>query len=907
MKSVNFVFALLIAVFAVHHAALAQQDTIGIRTILAKQAKFINNYPVEKVYLHLDKPYYAAGDTLWFKAYVTIDLHQPSILSKIVYVDLLSSTDSLVQSLRLPVINGFAQGNITLNPLYIRQGNYHIRAYTQWMRNFDPAYFFNKTIPIGNTDKLLSARAAFTASGKGNAVNARVVYKDADGNPYAGKKVSWRVETLEKDLGKGRGVTDQNGALQISIPPGKADDAGAATLITSIDADGKKPVSNSFQVRPAGRDNDVQFFPEGGRLIAGNTVKVAFKALRPDGLGTDVKGTVTDNEGKTCAMFTSQHLGMGVFAMVPENGKTYKAAVTFANGTQQTYPLPAVQQSGIGITIADNDAGNVNIKVSANQTFFDQNKGKVFYLIGKIGEAIGYAAQTALQTKDYTIAIPKAKLATGILQVTLFADNGQPLSERLVFVQNNDLLNLSARTDRTTYGKRQRVKFSIVSKNQAQPAEANLSVAVIDENKVPADETAEATILSSMLLTSDLKGYIEKPGYYFNRTDDKTASDLDVLMLTQGYRRFTYTDLLAGRLPQVRFPAEEGITVAGTLRTTNGLPFAKGNVRLTMPDRNFSLNAVTDIEGRFTFSKVPVIDSSKVVISARNNYHSNTLMIMVDNATIPGIIPGASSPDNVADIDSTFRIYLKNSKSQYYNSRLLKEVVITAKPVVKLPSHTDYPALAGLNPIADYLITGDRLTACPQVLSCLEGMAFGLTYRDNNFYVTRDYNQGNRTPAAIYLNGMPIDVNNLNGVNSADVASVEVFTKDDLGLVSRINNTNGVLVINTKSKEIKGGKKISLAELQDMLPRNDEVTISPQGYTIARQFYSPKYDPTKASTIGVDYRTTIYWNPQVRTDKTGAAAIEFFNADGTGSYRAVIEGMDAEGHIGRAVYRYKVE
>lgn len=915
MKILKFTFLTVLFSIVLLPAFAQQQDTIGIRSIIARQGKFAESYPVEKVYLHTDKSYYATGDTIWFKAYVTVDLHQPTILSKIVYVDIISNTDTLMQSLRLPVINGFAQGNIALDPAVFKQGNYRLRAYTNWMRNFDPAYFFSKNIPVANSDKQINVRAIFTAAGKGrgNGTEARLIYKDPEGNPYSNKKVSWYVETIEKSLGKGKGTTDQNGVFRISIPPAKSADDGPSTLVAAIDVDpdNKKPVTNSFTVQaPANKTNDVQFFPEGGKLIAGNDVRVAFKAIRPDGLGVEVKGAVTDNEGKAVTTFTSQHVGMGEFLLLSESGKSYKATVTFPDGSQQTYPLPAVEQSGIALAVNSSNPNMVGIRVLANQAYLDQNQGKLYYIIAKIGENVCYAAQTALRDKTYDVTIPKTKLTSGILQITLINDHGQPISERLSFIQNNDLLNLAVHTDRTSYGRRQKVQLNLAAKNQQQPAEANFSVAVIDENIAPSDESDEASILSYLLLSSDVKGYIEKPGYYFNHPTEKSKADLDLLMLTQGYRRFSYTDLVANRMPQLRYLPEQGIDVTGTLRTANGMPVNKGSVQLTIADRHYTRGTITDANGAFKFSNIPLIDSSKVVISARGNYHSNDMMLIIDGVTMPTTVANNTAPDMVADIDSTYRSYIKNSKQQYTNTHMLKEVVITAKPVVKLPSHADYPALSGLSPIPDHVIPADRLTGCNNVLICLQTAALGLTYRDDNFYVLRDYNAGKRTPVQIFVNGSPVDVSFLSSLAPSDVLSAEIFLKDDLGLVDRVYNSDGVLAINTKSAALKtmAKTKMSIEDLKNMLPRNDEVTITPQGYSIARQFYTPKYDAAKPVTVATDLRSTIYWNPQLKTDKTtGAATVEFYNADGRGNYRAIIEGMDAEGHLGRVVYRYKVE
>ena len=119
----KFVPVLLILIVATLNAA-AQQDSIGLTTIVAKTEKLSANHPFEKVYLHFDKPYYAIGDTIWFKAYLTIGpKHQPSGLSRIIYVDVINSQDSIVSSLKLPVLNAVGYGDITLSPALFKQGN----------------------------------------------------------------------------------------------------------------------------------------------------------------------------------------------------------------------------------------------------------------------------------------------------------------------------------------------------------------------------------------------------------------------------------------------------------------------------------------------------------------------------------------------------------------------------------------------------------------------------------------------------------------------------------------------------------------------------------------------------------------------------------------------------------------
>ncbi len=887
--------------------AYAQKDTVSLNTILSKTTKFSEGHPVEKVYLHFDKPYYAVGDTIWFKAYVTVGLHEPSALSKIVYVDIFTNRDSLMETLKLPVVNSVASGDITLTPLIYRQGNYHLRAYTNYMRNEGPDYFFNKNIAIGDLiENNVLTKASFSGGSKDNPskANAGIYYQDANGAPYANKKVSWHVEVDYETVAKGKGTTDQRGFLPVAIISKQGTSLTAGTLFTVITTNDKKAVTSTFPLRTATATPDVQFFPEGGELITGVRTKVAVKAVGANGLGINLKGTVTDNDGKTVAEFTAVHLGMGAFALQPEAGKTYRANLVFADGSKSTVNLPKVNPEGISITINNTDATNLLLRISTNDAFLKKNMNKSFYIIGRVGNLVCYAAQSSLQTLVYSAAIPKSKFPTGIVQLTLFLSDGKPVCERIAFIQHNDQLELALNSAKNNYTTREKVKINVSAKNKTQPSEASLSVAVIDESKIPFDENAETTILTNLLLTSDLKGYIEKPNYYFKKPDGQSAADLDLLMLTQGYRRFSYQAIIAGTYPEISFLPEAGIDITGTLRDLTGLPIARGVIKLQVPDRNFSSQAVTDANGIFIFPKVLVIDSSKVTLSAKGNSNSRNMMIMLNGTAAQAVNRNPQLPDEVLNIDSTLSTYLQNSKKQYFNGRTLKEVTVKGVVDVKKPSHLDYPALTGLSMMPDQVIAGDKLMQCAMFLTCLQGSLFGLTYVDNNLYVRRDYQAGNKTPVQAFVNGMPVDINYLNSLQASEIESVEVFLKDELSGINRTYNTNGVLVVNMKKVE---KKKISLKDLQDLLPQPSVVTFVPKGYTNSRVFYSPKYDVTKSTMQGLDYRTTIYWNPRVLTDEKGNASFEYYNSDGKGTYRVIAEGIDKDGNIGRFNYRYKVQ
>lgn len=914
-------FTFLLSLFLVAGlTAFSQTDSIPLVTIAEKTAQYNSSYPVEKVYLHFDKPYYAVGDTMWLKAYVTADSYGdlkqrvPSAISNVVYVDVIGK-DTIVQKLKLAVTKGVAFGNIAITKSLYRQGNYQIRAYTKWMRNFDVAYFFDKSVSIGDAiNKSVLTNISLTSSIQNNTakVMARVNYRNADGSPIASKKVSWKIQAKSDEvLSKGKATTDANGNIAVSFDTNKLTDLSSSDLITEIDANPKE-VTNQFSLKSAAAPMDVQFFPEGGDLIEGVAGKVAFKAIAPNGMGVDVKGTVVDNTGATVVTFSSQHLGMGTFNLTPAAGKTYKASVSFADGSKNTYELPKVSAQDITISIAAVSPQRITMNLLCNNAFLQKNKGKRFYIIAQNGQAIFYAAQTgSLDATTSPLSIPN-KLPSGVAKISVLSSNGEALSERLVFVNKpDDQLSLTLTTPKTLYTSRDKVVMNVSAKKLEKPAAADLSVTVIDETKVPFDESSETTILTHLLLTSDLKGYIEKPNYYFNNPSDKTNSDLDALMLTQGYSRIVYKDIAANKLPPgIKFQPEDGITISGSLRTSSGMPVNRGNVNFEIKDRRLSVNTQANTVGEFTFSKLYFPDSLQAVVSAKGNANSSNFMIILNSDSFQPVTASINAPAAFLNIDSAMRPYLLNSKKIADNSRVLAEVTIRGNvaPKIQRASHSDNSNLTGLSMIADHTIDGAMFSTCPTLTDCLQGLG-GLTIEQNAAYLRRNYTQGDTRPIAIYLNNVMIDFGGLRTIDPKTIESVEVFVNEGVSGINRMSGTSGVLVINSKKVErLKMSKDQISAVLDDLMPANSGVKIKPKGFSAARMFYSPRYEVSKDSAIGGDLRSTIYWNPRVNTDATtGAATFDFFNSDGKGSYRAIIEGFDADGNVGRAVYRYKVQ
>jgi hypothetical protein len=885
--------------------AFIKPDDELVTKIIAQLDKWRAEHPQEKVYLHFDKPYYAIGEDIWFKAYVTIGSeHKLSAYSQTLNVDLIDDNDSVKRSLKLPLTAGLAAGDFALADS-MAEGNYRIRAYTNWMRNEGEAYFFDKTITVVNgiSNKVFT-KTAYTYStlnGK-QKVTAVITYTDLNGIAYVNKPVSYEVEINGKSISKGKGITDDKGNLTASFTNNLPVSITSGHINTEVKLDDKRTVTKAIPIKTLSNKVDVQFFPESGNLINGVFEKVAFKAVGADGLGVDIKGFIADDQNNQISALGESHFGMGTVNFEPESGKTYKAHITYPDGSEYIFDLPKAVDNGYVLSINSMRDDKVYVSILPGKNSGSSTPSlSGLTLIAQAGGEICYAGKSKDGATSFSAAIDKNKFPSGIIQFTLFSATGDPLNERLIFVQNPDQLKLAVTTEKQSYKPREKVTINLNAKtSEDKPIVGSFSASVIDESKVTTDEANEISIFSTLLLTSDLRGYIEKPNYYFTNVSNETKANLDVLMLTQGYHRFEWKQLLVDKFTSIVFKPERSLEVTGHLKTFGGKPVPNGKVTLfSTSGGTFIIDTVADANGKFTFKDLVFRDSIKFVIQARTAKDRKNLDITLDNVTPQPVGPNKNVPDLQVNINDGASAYLLNSKKLYdeqvkygigNHTIVLKEVVIREK------RENPFKNSANLNGAgnADQTLTSKDLMYGGGMLSqVLQGRLNFVTFRNGIPYSTRSPN----TPMQIVLDGTYVEPDFLDNLTPSDVATVEVLRTIGNTAIYGSRGGGGVLVITTK----RGGETVYNKYAPGI------VTYAPKGYYRAREFYSPKYDDPKTNTQMQDLRSTIYWAPGLLTDKDGNTSLSFFNADAKGMYRVIIEGIDAEGNLGRQVYRYKVE
>lgn len=904
------VWLLLILGTANRGLAQAPLDTVVSRLEAWQDA----NRP-ERIQVHTDKPYYLAGDTLWFKVYTVIGSdHSLSGWSEAVYVELISETDSLVTALKLPLIAGLAKGNIDL-PNHLKMGNYRLRAYTQWMRNAGEAYFFDRILPIGKVSAhAFHAAVSYRYLPERKEMSATIRYTDQQGRPQAGNPVRYVVKSSREQIRVGNEKTDENGTVSLRFNARPEYDS-VTTFIVSTITDGKVKQEHIFPVKSTFTDFDVQFFPEGGAAIAGLRSRVAFKAIGSDGLGVAVRGDVLDSQGRVITQFERAHAGMGVFSMIQEPGETYTARVSLPDGTQRVVDIPRADPSGYVLSAyTQTDLGEVLVRLQATQDRY----GPVSLVLHRQGQ-VYYADDLTVSSPMTVLRLPVNGISSGIAQLTLFDATGRPANERVVFIENADTLRFTGVdgpqhvTGRTPMALKWTGTDSL-----GKPAIASFSVSVVNQDEVPVDAETEHTLFSELLLRSELRGYIERPNYYFKDVTDEKRDHLDLLLLTQGFRRFRWEDLLnPNQLADTPvYPVEKMVSsIRGNLRfLRNNKPVPNGRVTLFSINANVTLDTVTNAEGEFSFDNLMLSDSIKFTVQGRTEKGGDKVEVILD--ALPGVSVTAAKnrPDAVLDVPKELAVYagqamLADSLLQTLGleSRIIQldEVTVTAS------ARMGAGVSANLNGPgnADQVLSGNELSACATLRACLEGRLAGVRFqttqtaigqvaipqstRGGTMLVVIDgwtLNPDNESDlwdiAGIFEQGM---------IDATQIVSIEVLRTPSLTTVYGQGGQNGVIVITTM-----GWKRGSA-------PNYSARLYAPKGFSNVREFYSPKYGVSELADVIADQRTTVYWNPDVRSDASGNAGIQYFNTGKPGRYQVVIEGITADGQLGRYSYWYVIE
>lgn len=847
-------------------SAQTMQDTIIANFSLMERI------PKEKLYLHLDKPFYGAGEKIWFKGYlVNATTHQDNSQSNFIITELINRSDSIVERKKIRRDSLGFHNAFTL-PATLPAGDYYLRGYSNWMLNEDPDFFFSRNIKIGNSID--------------NTIVSSIEYQQEDDTHYTAKiKFTSNVQAVFENTtikylylengkikNKGKKKTDENGWISISLPDLKSP---AARRIEVEFDDPQYIYKRTFHLPVFTNDFDVKFFPEGGALLSIPHQNVAFKAQGADGFSKEVEGFLFNSKGDTLTNFRSEHNGMGIFTMNPVNNETYYVTVRTNDSITKRFDLPAIEPKGISIAMSHYKQ---EIRYEIQKTEATEWPQKLFLLAHTRGKL---AILQPINPKRTFGKMNDSLFTEGLTHFMLIDEQGNALSERLIFVPDHKPNQWQITADQPTYGKREKVSLQIAAKdNEGNPVEGTFSVSITDRKSIQPDSLAD-NILSNLLLTSDLKGYVEDPAYYFLNQDARTLRSIDYLMMTHGWRRHKMENVL--RTPSLNFTnyIEKGQTISGRIMGFFGANVKKGPICVLAPKYNIIATTETDEKGQFIVN-TSFRDSTTFLVQARTKKGFAGVDILMD----PPQYPVATHKAPYFNGATTFmEDYLMNTRDQYYmegGMRVynLKEVTVTAKR--ERPSSKSIYT-GGIN---TYTVEEDRLQGYGQT-------AFDAASRLPSVTITNGseiHIRNNSEPAIIVIDDIVYEDASdiLKDIQVSDMSSISLLRGADAVILGP-RASGGAVVITLKDPRNLPAR-----------PAQGIITYTPLGYSESVEFYHPTYDtPEKKNAQRSDFRSTVYWNPELRLDAEGKATIEYYTPDSTAPEDIIIEGVDKNGKVCR--------
>ncbi len=847
-------------------SAQTMQDTIIANFSLMERI------PKEKLYLHLDKPFYGAGEKIWFKGYlVNAITHQDNAQSNFIITELINRSDSIVERKKIRRDSLGFHNAFTL-PATLPAGDYYLRGYSNWMLNEDPDFFFSRNIKIGNSID--------------NTIVSSIEYQQEDDTHYTAKiKFTSNVQAVFENTtikylylengkikNKGKKKTDENGWISISLPDLKS--PVARRIEVEFD-DPQYIYKRTFHLPVFTNDFDVKFFPEGGALINIPHQNVAFKAQGADGFSKEIEGFLFNSKGDTLTNFRSEHNGMGIFTMNPVNNETYYVTVRTNDSITKRFDLPAIEPKGISIAMSHYKQ---EIRYEIQKTEATEWPQKLFLLAHTRGKL---AILQPINPKRTFGKMNDSLFTEGITHFMLIDEQGNALSERLIFVPDHKPNQWQITTDQPTYGKREKVSLQLTAKDsEGNPVEGTFSVSITDRKSIQPDSLAD-NILSNLLLTSDLKGYVEDPAFYFLNQDARTLRSIDYLMMTHGWRRHKMENVL--RTPSLNFTnyIEKGQTISGRIMGFFGANVKKGPICVLAPKYNIIATTETDEKGQFIVN-TSFRDSTTFLVQARTKKGFAGVDILMD----PPQYPVATHKAPYFNGATTFmEDYLMNTRDQYYmegGMRVynLKEVTVTAKR--ERPSSKSIYT-GGIN---TYTVEEDRLQGYGQT-------AFDAASRLPSVTITNGseiHIRNNSEPAIIVIDDIVYEDASdiLKDIQVSDMSSISLLRGADAVILGP-RASGGAVVITLKDPRNLPAR-----------PAQGIITYTPLGYSESVEFYHPTYDtPEKKNAQRSDFRSTVYWNPELRLDAEGKATIEYYTPDSTAPEDIIIEGVDKNGKVCR--------
>jgi hypothetical protein len=791
---------------------------------------------IEKAYLHVDRDSYFPGDDIWFKAYLVnaadrfLSNHSTNL-----HVELISPDLKIIDSRIVRLEKGLGNGDFHLSEK-LPSGKYCIRAYTNYMRNFNDLLFFNKDIKIINSADALQAFS----------------------------------DTINYNLNK----------------------------------------------------PEITFYPEGGSLVDSVTSVVAFKAVDEHGSGYDVSGQIYSSAGEIVTEFKSTHKGMGIFMLDPQPGLKYYALIKNPKGDLFKYEIPESFSAGVVLNISGDQKHKLSVIFKTNT--------RTLSLVNDHDLTLTVSARSN-PFKSYTLRmsslnsffnLPTDDLPDGIAMITLSGVNDIPLCERLVYIQNDDEARINIETDKNEYNQRDSVNVKISLRVDSRvPQDAFLSLSATDKLFTDNSTGFPATISSWFLLESDVRGPVEDPSYYFDFSNPGRLKDLDLLLLTQGWRDFKW------KYSSLEYPPEYGFSITGKVRKR----FADTPVENATVNIGFFENGKpvvrcipADESGHFILRGIDLTGHATIIASLTDDKDKlkgwlildSTLYISPKISDIKSLLSFVrmnetkSTEKNLPSFIqySEFKTSL-NRKYKLSDTIKPGEVSITAKrqTLVEKAHSESHRYLRStwvdqeyeVTPISKtYVNVGRLLTERFWIKPPRQFIPNAANPGISSSSSQQSEMQSKIAELSSQQQGGPVRIEPIIMLNGLEVgwAGIESIPIDWIARVDYVKGRNAELIWG-----IRGSKGVISVVLKSNLYDNNTNVVYYtarkrfSGFSEPRVFYSPKHHATLEKDYKPDLRTTLFWEPNLKVQNNKNISLVYYNGDNSSTVKIIVEGITTNG------------
>ncbi len=835
IKNSLYLFYIGIVLFCSVFQLRAQDNTV-FNSLLEKLNTYTTTDVPEKVYLQTDKDYYTNGDTLWFKTYILDGIsHTVSEKSRVVHVELTDSEQEVIE--RRKIYTGFegGSGDIALAE-NIEKGTYYLRAYTKYMLNEKEPVLFQKEIPIWT----------YTINSKKNAEKTSKNKRATEGR---------KDDILEK-------VT---------------------------------PKTN------------VQFFPEGGNLVTGLANVLGLKITDVKGEGISLTGKITNENGSLVSMFSTAEFGLGRVQFKVEPNTDYFTEIEIDSKVEKyeiSKPLPK------GYVLQVSNRGEY-LQIRVSTTITNGLNGSVLFGHVRGVPELNYVAKNRTEN-SYEVKLSTAELNDGVATFTLFTSDGEPVCERLVFIENpNNPVELEVKTNAPSYSLRQKITIDLsVLDELGLPLNGNFAMSVVSQNAI---KNSSENIKSWLLLNSDLGGTVENPNYFFENDSKSRKNLLDILMMTHGWRRFVWKELQTNGTPAtLKFLPEKGLEINGyTVELDNRQEPLMSSVDLTiLPPNIYKEETSTNLQGKFSFGPMIFRDSVSAIITASTADESKNIAIYLE-PTFPKFLIKDSlrlqKKKYINKIEPSYKeeVSKRKNKDFKYDPKVIQLDEAIGKGKFKTKKQLINEALnertmygQALNRIIpDSILDSDFMSVMDLIERNVSGVRIFGQYPNQrielrphfggNAIIDKSGLSSEHPKDPLYLlDGIPVSSGFAQNMFGGEVLFIDVLKSAGEIAQYGVRGANGVIAMYTdrgENYEFVEEKKTNIANY----------TLS--GFYSAREFYSPNYSMAKTNVEKPDFRTTLYWVPDINLSDIEPTQFKFYTGDNHGTFLIWVEGITADG------------